>query len=305
MRFRTFAVALLVGGGLALGTAVESAAATHAGPSVDHPDHPDRPGPLGAATVSARSVSVGESVLFGGGGFAPGGTITIRVNNNTVGTATADDQGSFSLRPPAFTAPGDYVVTGTGPSAADPGLGLPEGLPTGLPDAVAESGGTALDGLPQRTVTATVTVTDPSAGSSAGGAPSAAGNGGDPRVGVAVGGWGSPDGGAGGVGVAFGVGGGGGGGDSGGDDTEEPAPGGGGVGVPVVLPPVPGGDGPAVVGQEPVRPAGQEYPSTGGLPFTGVETGAMAAIAAALVGGGVILRVAARRRRPGATPDEL
>ncbi|SQD96344.1 conserved membrane hypothetical protein [Parafrankia sp. Ea1.12] len=35
----------------------------------------------------------------------------------------------------------------------------------------------------------------------------------------------------------------------------------------------------------------------GALPFTGVETGAMASIAVALLGGGVLLRVAARRRR--------
>ncbi|WP_154675308.1 hypothetical protein [Parafrankia elaeagni] len=35
----------------------------------------------------------------------------------------------------------------------------------------------------------------------------------------------------------------------------------------------------------------------GALPFTGVETGAMASIAIALLGGGVLLRVAARRRR--------
>ncbi|WP_250285277.1 hypothetical protein [Frankia sp. CiP1_Cm_nod2] len=317
MRFRTFAAALLMGGGLALSTAVDPAAATYTGAPVDRPDSP---GPLGVATVSARSVAVGESVLFGGGGFVPGATITVRVNDGTAGTATADDQGSFSLRPPAFTAPGDYVITGTGPFAADPGLGLPAGLAQGLP-------GGSPEGLPQRTVAATVTVTDPSAvlstglaatglaatGLAATGDPSADRDG-DPRVGVAVGGWGSPDGGAGGedgprggIGVAFGVSGiGGDGGNSGGGDTEEPAPGGGGgVAVPVVLPPVPGGGDPVAAGREPVRPAGQEYPSTGGLPFTGAETGAMAAIAAALVGGGVILRVAARRRRPGTTPDEL
>jgi len=59
----------------------------------------------------------------------------------------------------------------------------------------------------------------------------------------------------------------------------------GGVGVGVV------GVGVAGAGVGGATPAG------GALPFTGVETGAMASIAFALLGGGLLLRVAARRRR--------
>jgi len=62
----------------------------------------------------------------------------------------------------------------------------------------------------------------------------------------------------------------------------------GGVGVGVV--------GVGVGGGGPGGPGGAT-PAGGALPFTGVETGAMASIAFALLGGGLLLRVAARRRR--------
>lgn len=51
------------------------------------------------------------------------------------------------------------------------------------------------------------------------------------------------------------------------------------------------------VGVGGVGGVGGATPAGGALPFTGVETGAMASIALALLGGGLVLRVAARRRR--------
>ncbi|WP_165036944.1 hypothetical protein [Candidatus Protofrankia californiensis] len=330
MRFRTFGVALLVGGGLALGMTLGPVVAAQANPPVD------RLGPVGTATISATSIPVGQSVLLGGRGFAPGGIVTVRVNGNTAGTVTADDQGNFSLQLPSFTAPGIYALTGSGPrlvpvtapgSAAGAGS-IGTALPAGAQDAAAVS-----DKVAQRTVAATVTVTDPSTDGDRSGT----------GVGIAVGGW-SGDGGAsagatgeggagGGIGVGFGISGingaggdgdtGGGGVGGGGGDTGGGGVGGGGgdtgggggggtgggggslVGQPVTGVQPGGGNDPGGVDQEGPQKADQEYPEAGGLPFTGAETGAMAAIAVALVGGGVILRVAARRRRSGATPEEL
>ncbi|MCK9897382.1 hypothetical protein [Frankia sp. AgB32] len=72
-----------------------------------------------------------------------------------------------------------------------------------------------------------------------------------------------------------------------------------GNGVPCVV----AGVGVGVVGGGGGVGAGAAAPGGGALPFTGVETGALASIAVALLGGGALLRVAARRRRiVGATP---
>ncbi len=317
MRFRTFGVALLAGGGLALGMMSGPAVAAQADPQADPPV--DCLGPAGTATISATSIPAGQSVVFGGCGFAPGGTVIVRVNGNTAGTVTADDKGNFSLQLPSFAAPGVCALTGSG-SQFVPVRALGSASGAG-PSATAHAAGAqdpvaAFGGVPQRTVAATVNVTDPSTdGDRSGTGVGVGGWGRDTDGGASVGtnGEGRPNGGVGvgvGVGIGFGIGGIGGGDNADGGDT-----GGGGAGA--------GGDGGtgagggAIVGQPVtgVQPGGvdpggpqkadQEYPKTGGLPFTGAETGAMAAIAVALVGGGVILRVAARRRRAGATPEEF
>lgn len=51
-----------------------------------------------------------------------------------------------------------------------------------------------------------------------------------------------------------------------------------------------------------VAAAAQNQTTTGGLPFTGAEIAGMSVAGAALVGGGVVMLVATRRRRAGSAP---
>ena len=76
--------------------------------------------PLGKCELrlSQNAASAGQSVTAAGDGYSPGATIAIRLGAASVGTATANRNGSFSQ---AFVvpnvAPGQYDVTASGASA--------------------------------------------------------------------------------------------------------------------------------------------------------------------------------------------
>ena len=67
-------------------------------------------------SVSSGTVTVGGTVVFSGGGFAAGATVTIRANGQVVGTVTADAQGHFSFTYHADQA-GVVKLTATGAKA--------------------------------------------------------------------------------------------------------------------------------------------------------------------------------------------
>jgi LPXTG-motif cell wall-anchored protein len=73
-------------------------------------------------SVSATALCPGDSVTISGEGFAPGSSVVVELaaNETTLGSATADGAGAFSLETtiPDTQAAGDYTVTVSG-SAAD------------------------------------------------------------------------------------------------------------------------------------------------------------------------------------------
>ncbi|WP_131785089.1 hypothetical protein [Protofrankia symbiont of Coriaria ruscifolia] len=109
MNFRVAAVALLVGGGLALGTTLESPATAQE----LQEQLPGCNGPISFGSVTPERVPAGGSVVFSSCGFAPGGAVTIDVNGARTQTVTADGTGNFAIR---LTLPtqGDHYLTGTG-----------------------------------------------------------------------------------------------------------------------------------------------------------------------------------------------
>ncbi len=109
MNFRVVAVTLLVGGGLALGMALESPASAQELQG----QLPGCSGPISFGSVSPERVPAGGSVVFSSCGFAPGGAVTVDVNGVHAQTVTADGAGNFAIR---LTLPtqGDHYLTGTG-----------------------------------------------------------------------------------------------------------------------------------------------------------------------------------------------
>ncbi|WP_131747734.1 hypothetical protein [Frankia sp. Cppng1_Ct_nod] len=110
MTIRAFAVVLLVGGGLALGTT--SGFPATAAQQSELP-LPRCSGPISFGAVDPQRVRVGASVVFSGCGFMPGTPIAIDVNGADARTATADGSGSFTIRL-VLSRPGDQYLTGTG-----------------------------------------------------------------------------------------------------------------------------------------------------------------------------------------------
>lgn len=313
MKFRTLGVALLMGSGLALTAAL---------PAVAQPYPPAGcSGPFGTGTVNPAVVAVGEETTFSGCGFEPFTIVQIAVDGVPYGSTLAKDDTTFTIEI-TFTTEGAHALTATGQQAttfngaSSNAVALPTddgavavqvqapfltravsatvlvtekkhewpghghggwgGEPSGDP-----SGEPSTD--PSATVTSTSEPTstssysptsDPTATSSY--SPSA-----DPSS------------------TSYPT-----------DEptsypTDEPTsyP----TDEPTTYPTADPSAGPGA--REPVETV---YPHDwdgkhrwndegeqreGGLPFTGVETGALAAIAVALVGGGLLIRVAARKRR--------
>jgi hypothetical protein len=66
-------------------------------------------------TVSSTTVQSGHSVVFSGGGFAPGSKVSIRVNGSLVGEITAGGAGNFSTSVTMEKA-GTYTLSASGVS---------------------------------------------------------------------------------------------------------------------------------------------------------------------------------------------
>jgi hypothetical protein len=329
MKLRTLGVALLASCGLALAVLPASVAAAQ----TPYPPS-DCGGSTGDLELSQSVVTVGSSVVWSACGFTPGASVTMALDGADVAGVVADATGSISGTT-ILTAIGDHTLTGRGTGVPKKGLfGEPETDAPILQGLAAPVGTVVpLQAPVSRVVSATVHVVDhdgkdmhgnfipipipipiPIGGFgnniNDGRDGSCFGNGNrDDRnvvdnrnikdgkgtladdgtglfndnnrqdnnrqdnnrrdnnnctiIGAGVG-VGVTDVGVGGLGVGG-------------------AGAGAGLGV--------GGAGVGGVGGAGATPAG------GALPFTGVETGAMASIALALLGGGLLLRVAARRRR--------
>ncbi|WP_052711018.1 hypothetical protein [Pseudofrankia sp. DC12] len=241
-------------------------------------------GLTGALSVNRSVLIVGESVVFSACGFIPRAHITITVNGSSIGAVTADTNGDI-VGEAAFKQIGRATITATGEGRQHLGiLGDIDNGP-GINVGLAAPVGTASI---TRIVSVEVNVLDHN-GRDINGTfipipipIFIGGNDGrnncinkDGRTGLAA-----VD-------------------DKNNIDDKNNKDGNnkdgvncvGGVGVGVVGVGV-GGGGVGGAGG-----AGGATPAGGALPFTGVETGAMASIALALLGGGLLLRVAARRRR--------
>ncbi|ADP83780.1 hypothetical protein [Pseudofrankia inefficax] len=242
-------------------------------------------GLTGNLSVDRSVVVVGGSVVFSACGFIPGAIVTIAVNGTTTGTVTADSNGDI-VGQAVFTEVGKATLTATGEGSQkigilgdiDNGPGINVGLAAPMDMGMGTQSIT-------RIVSAKIDVLDPN-GKDINGTfipipipiPIFIG-GNDDKNNCIDGNKDGKDG----VNTLSAV-----------DDKNNLGKDGrnglncvGAVGVGVVGV----GVGAGGVGGAGATPAG------GALPFTGVETGAMASIAFALLGGGLLLRVAARRRR--------
>jgi hypothetical protein len=237
-------------------------------------------GITGKLQVDRFIVRVGEAVVFSACGFVPGATVTIAVNGTDVETVIADSNGNIVGQVTLHTL-GKNTITGTGEGVQKLGLfgQVDTSLPivTPLADPMTgnmdENEGTASI---TRVVSATVDVVD---GTGIG----IDGTGFIPipiPIPIPIGGIGNGNG-------CFNNGILGNNDKNGKDDKDR-------NGNCVAVGVVGGGFGGGAGG--PGGPGGAT-PAGSALPFTGIETGAMASIALALLGGGLLLRVAARRRR--------
>lgn len=70
----------------------------------------------GEITVSSSNPRAGSSVNVSGSGFAAGASVTVKLGADTLGTLTADASGNVSgtIKIPADTAAGDYVLKMSG-----------------------------------------------------------------------------------------------------------------------------------------------------------------------------------------------
>jgi hypothetical protein len=242
-------------------------------------------GLTGTLSVDRSVVVVGGSVVFSACGFIPGATVTIAVNGSSTGTVTADSNGDI-VGQAVFKEVGKATLTATGEGSQKIGiLGDIDNGPDINVGLAAPMGGTASI---TRVVSAKVDVLDPN-GKDMNGTfipipiPIPIFIGGNDDRNNCFDGRDGKDG----VNTLSAV------DDKNnfGKDGRDGRDGLNCVGVGVVGVGVGGGGGGGGFGGPGATPAG------GALPFTGVETGAMASIAFALLGGGLLLRVAARRRR--------
>ena len=100
-------------------------------------------------TLSSASATVGQTVTFGGGGFAPGATVLLTDSaGNDLGSTQADGKGTFSA-PISEAQPGSYTVYGSG-AGGGACAGKPRTVVAGLNITRAEGAGlpfTGMDGL--------------------------------------------------------------------------------------------------------------------------------------------------------------
>jgi hypothetical protein len=245
-------------------------------------------GLTGKLSVDRSVVVVGGSVVFSACGFIPGAIVTIAVNGSTTGTVTADSNGDI-VGQAVFTEVGKATLTATGEGSQKIGIlgDIDNGPDINVGLAAPMDMGRGTQSI-TRVVSAKVDVLDPN-GKDMNGTfipipiPIPIFIGGNDDRNNCFDGRDGKDG----VNTLSAV------DDKNnfGKDGRDGRDGLNCVGVGVVGVGVGGGGGGGGFGGPGATPAG------GALPFTGVETGAMASIAFALLGGGLLLRVAARRRR--------